>query len=135
MTVEHEVRVARSHASSTAVRFTDHALLRLAQRAWQLESAAAAAERLDDIVVHGYLTPIRPAWLSPRTRCAQIWLELGDLVFPLVTVGDALLATTCLARGERCDDEARPPRARARRIADRRREHERRHTARLERSA
>lgn len=127
MSVVHHVPMSATHRATVQIRFTEHALERLGERAWQVPVAGAAAVRLAQIIEHATLVSRRPAWLHPTTAAAHAWLELGDLAFPLVVDQGALVAVTCLARGELCTAEDRRARAHARRRVARVRDLARRH--------
>jgi hypothetical protein len=109
--------------STFTIQLSEHAVQRFQQRVRPSLALADAEEQLARLAVFADLVIDPPAWHA--ATCAQLapwYLVLGDVVLPLkahYSDPDVLVATTCIARGERSD--AARERHRARRKAGSRR--------------
>ena len=99
----------------TVVRFSGHAVERFRERVRPGLTLEAARADLIRVVESGRLVSQPPRWIQWDER-SPLFLELGDVVFPLRTAsGEAdWEAATCLVRGS-LSLEARRRRSRARR--------------------
>ena len=100
------------------VQLSRHAVERFQERVRPALGFPEAEDELARLTLAAELAAEPPAWHA--ASCAQIapwYLVVGDVVLPLKqhrTEPDVLVATTCLARGERSEDARRRLRARRR---------------------
>jgi tRNA C32,U32 (ribose-2'-O)-methylase TrmJ len=91
--------------STVTIQLSQHAVERFQQRVRPALSLLDAERELAQLALAGELIPEPPAWHA--ATCAQIaewYLVIADVVLPLKqhwSDRDVLVATTCLARGER----------------------------------
>lgn len=105
------------------VRFANHAIERYRDRLRPALSIETAKAELEKLSVHSVLCPEGPDWMNEERRDANdLFLEIGDAAFPLVTSddGESLVAKTCLVRGS-LSPQARDRRNRANRARRRNR--------------
>jgi hypothetical protein len=105
---------------TTAIRFSEHALSRYGERVRPGLTGARLAAELQRVLATGTIRADAPPWLGGgRGTRADLWIEVGDVAFPLVHSGNGLLALTCLVRGGISDfsRHRRSERRRARRAA------------------
>lgn len=93
------------------IQLSQHAVERFQQRVRPGLDPVDAEEQLANLALAGDLVPEPPAWHG--ATCAQLapwYLVIADIVLPLKphwTEPDLLVATTCLARGERSTEARR----------------------------
>lgn len=97
--------------AALTIHLSDHAVERFQQRVRPALALPDAREELVHLALVAELATEPPAWHA--ACCAQLapwYLVIGDVVLPLKphwAEPDALIATTCLARGERSADVRR----------------------------
>lgn len=86
-----------------SVQFSDHAIARYRQRCKPGLDHENAGQDLGRIADLGRVLTEAPHWLAERARQASpLYLEVGDVVFPLVpdrAGSSGWCAVTCIARG------------------------------------
>lgn len=101
--------------SMATIQLSTHAVERFQQRVRPALALPDAEEELARLALVAELAAAPPAWHA--AACAQVapwYLVLGDVVLPLKphwAEPEILVATTCLARGERSADVRRRRRA------------------------
>jgi hypothetical protein len=105
--------------STVTLHLSPHAVERFHQRVRPALAVAEAEDKLARLALFGELTPHPPAWHAATAADIAPWyLVIGDVVLPLKphwSGPDALVATTCFARGEHSEAVRRRRRAQRRR--------------------
>jgi hypothetical protein len=85
---------------TTPVEFSRHAVERYEERVRPGLSHARLSEELLRMASAGRIVPAPPRWVAWDLR-SPLYLELGDVVFPLRRSGEgsSWIAATCLVRG------------------------------------
>ena len=113
--------------STFTIQLSKHAVERFQQRVRPGLAFADAEDQLAQLALVADLVAEPPSWHA--ASCAQLapwYLVIGDVVLPLKphwNDSDVLVATTCLARGERSEALRHRRRARRREASHRGRRH------------
>ena len=91
-------------AVETKITFSHHAVERYRERAFPAADLQLARARLEALASSARVAAHPPRWCAAKAQQeAELYLVIGDLVFPLVRTGEdqdhQWLAMTCIARG------------------------------------